>query len=325
MKYLKTLFKISLSAGLLAYLILSADRKRIIEILGNIWHEGSLIYIIAAICLFILSTWVFAFRWWILLRAYGYSVSLWNLFKYYVMGLFFNNFLPTAIGGDVVRIYKIIQNTQDRNVGFASVMTERLLGMAATLTLTMLALLFMSQHADSRLLFLIAAGLMLAIVIFFIFIFYPRFSTPFNPIIDHLNLFHLGERLRKFAQVLRHNNDNKSVYWKLWITSMLGQMIIISMTYLLSLGLALKIPAGYLFLVVPITFLISMLPSINGLGVREGGYVFFLDKIGISKAGALSLSFLVILIPFIVSLTGGILMAYDRQHIKIGELSNAGN
>ena len=106
---------------------------------------------------------------------------------------------------------------------------------------------------------------------------------------------------------------------------MIGQMLVIAMTYLLSLGLALQISLGYLLLVVPITFLISMLPSINGLGVREGGYVFFLGKIGISKAAALSLAFLVVLIPFIFSLLGGLLFLSNKRKIKIGELRNATN
>jgi uncharacterized protein (TIRG00374 family) len=325
MNYIKSLFKILLSTGLLVYLILSADTNRIIEILSNIWHEGSVLYVLSAIGFFAISIFVFALRWQILLKAYGYRPSLWSLYRYYIMGLFFNNFLPTAIGGDVVRIYKIIQNTDDRNVGFASVMTERLLGMAGTLTLTMLALLFMSRDSESQMLLPVAGGLILAILVFFIFIFYPRFSIPVNPIIDRLKIFRLGERIHKFTQVLRHNNNNKSIYWKLLFTSMIGQMLIILMTYLLSLGLALRIPMGYLFLVVPITFLISMLPSINGLGVREGGYVFFLGKIGISKAGALSLSFLVVIIPLFISLFGGLLFLSERNKFKIGELRNAEN
>jgi uncharacterized protein (TIRG00374 family) len=325
MKHIKSLFKILLSTGLLAYLILSADTDRILEILSNIWLKGSVIYVFAAAGLFALSVFIFALRWQILLNAYGYHPSLWNLYRYYIMGLFFNNFLPTAIGGDVIRIYKIIQDTDDRNVGFASVMTERLLGMAGTLTMTMLALLFMARHSESHVLLPTAAGLIVAILIFFLFIFYPNLSRPLNPLIDSLKIYRLGERIHKFAGVLRQNNDNKSVYWKLWLISMVGQMLIIVMTYILSIGLALQIPAGYLFLVVPITFLISMLPSINGLGVREGGYVFFLGKIGVSKAGALSLSFLVVLVPLFISLLGGLLFISERKKLKIKELRNAEN
>jgi hypothetical protein len=191
--------------------------------------------------------------------------------------------------------------------------------------MTMLALLFMARHSESHVLLPTAAGLIVAILIFFLFIFYPNLSRPLNPLIDSLKIYRLGERIHKFAGVLRQNNDNKSVYWKLWLISMVGQMLIIVMTYILSIGLALQIPAGYLFLVVPITFLISMLPSINGLGVREGGYVFFLGKIGVSKAGALSLSFLVVLVPLFISLLGGLLFISERKKLKIKELRNAEN
>src|SRR4030042_504446 len=129
MKFVKLLFKILLSTGLLVYLVLSADTNRIYELLNGIWNQGRLNYLLAATGLFVVSVGLFAYRWQVLLKSYGYRPSLWSLFRYYMMGLFFNNFLPTAIGGDVVRIYKVIQDTDDRNVGFASVMTERLMGM----------------------------------------------------------------------------------------------------------------------------------------------------------------------------------------------------
>jgi hypothetical protein len=56
-----------------------------------------------------------------------------------------------------------------------------------------------------------------------------------------------------------------------------------------------------------------MLPSINGLGVREGGFVFLLGRIGISEAAAVSLSFTTILIPMIVSIAGGFLFILQKK------------
>ena len=323
MKHSKLVFKVLLSTGLLTYLVLNADTNRILELLGNIWQMGNLIYVLSALLLFALSIFIFAIRWQILLVSYGYNLTLWSLYKYYIIGTFFNNFLPTAIGGDIVRIYKVIQDIKDRDVGFASVMTERITGMAGTLTMTIAALFIMAEQLENNMLFLVATALFFVIGIFFIFIFYPRFTIPLNPVIDRLKILQLGERIHKFVKVMRQNNDNKSVYWKLWITSIAGQILIITMTYLLSLGLSLQITPGYLFLVVPITFLITMLPSINGLGVREGGYVFFLGRIGISKAAALSLSFLVVLVPMLFSLFGGILFLADKKKIKLGEIQNA--
>ena len=75
-----------------------------------------------------------------------------------------------------------------------------------------------------------------------------------------------------------------------------------------------------MFLVVPITFMLAMLPSINGLGFREGGYVVLLGKIGISKAAALSLSFLTILIPIFISIIGGILFLFQKKITKKEEI-----
>ena len=85
------------------------------------------------------------------------------------------------------------------------------------------------------------------------------------------------------------------------------------MTFLLAKALNIQVSLLYLFFVVPITFLLTMLPSINGLGVREGGFVFLLGRIGISEAAAVSLSFATILIPMVVSIAGGILFIMQKK------------
>jgi glucose uptake protein GlcU len=65
-----------------------------------------------------------------------------------------------------------------------------------------------------------------------------------------------------------------------------------------------------------------MLPSINGLGVREGGFVILLGKIGVSEAAAVSLSFLSILIPMIISIAGGILFMMQKKIPDKKDLEN---
>lgn len=92
------------------------------------------------------------------------------------------------------------------------------------------------------------------------------------------------------------------------------------MTYILSLAIGLQIPLDYLFLVVPISFLVTMLPSINGIGFREGAFVVLLGRIAISNAEAISLSFLSVLVPMIVSMSGGILFILNKQVPKKNEL-----
>jgi glucose uptake protein GlcU len=75
-----------------------------------------------------------------------------------------------------------------------------------------------------------------------------------------------------------------------------------------------------MFLVVPITIILSMMPSINGIGFRDGGYVILLAKVGVSKAAALSLSFLTLFIPILISISGGILFMLQKKIVREEEV-----
>ncbi|MBW6469371.1 MAG: flippase-like domain-containing protein, partial [Coriobacteriia bacterium] len=81
-----------------------------------------------------------AYKWLLLLRARGYSVGIVRLTRHYLVGLFFNNFLPTSVGGDVVRAWDVGKDLDDAPGGAASVIAERLiaslgLGLTAALGL----------------------------------------------------------------------------------------------------------------------------------------------------------------------------------------------
>ncbi|MCK4822914.1 flippase-like domain-containing protein, partial [bacterium] len=69
----------------------------------------------------------------------------------------------------------------------------------------------------------------------------------------------------------------------------------------------------YFFLFVPIISVLTMLPiSLNGIGIREGAFVFFFTKVGISSAQALSMSILTYTIVLLASLIGGLIYAARR-------------
>jgi len=313
MTRLKTILKALLSFFLLAYLVYLAEPVKILETLGKVWFNGRFIYLALAIGIYLISMVVFTLRWQILVRGYGLLVSTMDLFKYYLIGLFFNNFLPTSIGGDIVRIYHLIQRSGDRTAGFASVLTERLLGIASTLILTLIALLILTGELDNSWLIYIACGLLIIILAFFVLVFNDRFLQWTERLVNPLKLMRLGERIMKFLNAVRFYQNAKNIFLKILIISVAGQVLIILMTYFLSQAIGLQVPLTYMFLIVPVTFLVTMLPSINGVGFREGGYIILLGKIGIGKAEAISLSFLSILIPMLVSIGGGVLFMLNKQ------------
>ena len=313
MAAIKTAIRILISVGLLIYLIYLAEPAKILGVLSSIWREGRSIYIAVAVVIFLFSQLVQTIRWQILVSGYGLKIPTSVLFQYYMIGLFFNNFLPTGIGGDVIRIYKLVQRSGDRTVGFASVITERLIGITATLIISIIALLFMSEHFSNRIPLYLAIGFLAGIFLFFFIIFQDRFFHKFSQLVQNIKLFRLGERILKFIEALRYYKNSKLIYIKILALSLAAQSLIIFMTYYMAMALGIVVTLNYLFFVVPVTFLLTMLPSINGMGVREGGFVLLLGKIGVSKAAAVSLSFLSILIPMAVSVIGGILFIIQKK------------
>jgi uncharacterized protein (TIRG00374 family) len=313
MKYLRTILKAVISLGLLSFLIYLAEPQQILTVLDKIWSEGGLNYLGLAALLFLGSLLILSFRWQILVKGYGINVRLRSLFEFYLIGLFFNNFLPTGIGGDFLRIYNLVKVCGNRTVGFASVITERLLGITSTLLLTIFSIVVLLDQFDNFYLLYMAVGMLAMVFAFFLIAFNQRLVEPINSILGRLTIFRLGERMNKFLNAIRFYADSKSIYLKILGISLISQILMITKTYFLAQALGIDVAYSYMFLVVPITFILVMLPSINGIGFRDGAYVVLLAAIGVSKAEALSLSFLTLVVPMIVSIAGGILFLAQKK------------
>jgi uncharacterized protein (TIRG00374 family) len=323
MSHLRTILKAVVSIGLLGYLIYLADPIKILEVLDHVWSENGLIYLSVAAVLFLLSLLVLAFRWQILVSGYGLQIPTRTLFKYYLIGLFFNNFLPTGIGGDVLRIYNLIQSSGDRTISFASVLTERLLGISSTLILALVSILILGEEFRTNLVLFLVLVMITLVILFFSIAFSKKLALPIENITSKLTFFRLGERIQKFLDAIRFYSDSKIVYVKILAVSMVGQVLIIVKAYFLALALGIEVNLIYMFLVVPISIILSMLPSINGIGFRDGGYVILLAKIGVSKAAALSLSLLTIFIPMLISISGGIIFLLQKKVVREEEVEIA--
>jgi len=198
MNIIKIAARVIISVGLLIYLISIADPQKIVHVFGNIWNNGGIFYIFVSIIFYLFALYFFALRWQVLVKGYGLNIATRDLFKFYLVGLFFNNFLPTAIGGDVMRIYNFIKKSGERTLGFASVMTERLFGIAGTLLLTLGSLIFMMEELYTPGIFLISLTLLMSIILFFLLIFNDRFILFLTKIVEPVKIFRLGERILKF-------------------------------------------------------------------------------------------------------------------------------
>lgn len=306
-KWVGLLVRIGLSFTFLGILFWKTDLPKFSATFRTIDYPLFLVSLISYTMLFI----PLSYRWQLLLRALGIEVPMERLFKTYLIGVFFNNFLPTAIGGDVVRGLDLYRLTRKGKEAAVSVMAERLLGLAALLVIAVTALGF--SYSSLRDPFLL--GLILITILVYLMIvlglFTPGIFIFSSRVLEKLRIQWLGLKLLKIPEAIALYKSSPRPLIQSAVLSILIQALTIMIFYVLSLSLHLMIPVVYLFLFFPVISIVSMAPvSLGGLGVREGMTVYLFQKVGVESVHALGLSLAWFSIIFLTSLLGGVVFAF---------------
>ena len=295
-KWLGTLIKIVVSVVLLTVLVLTTDIREI----GAALTSFQPLWMIPVLLTITLSVLVSALKWGVLLRAQGVRVSVIRLFCYYVCGLFFNNFLPSSIGGDGARAILAGRESGSVSGAAASVVMERIL---ATVTLSLLGLIgavFAQNTVPAVIILMVvlfAAGALLGLVQMTGWV--PR---------------KLRDSEKKAAAVWRSFAQNSAVIRKhpeaigiCLAESLVFQFLVALVVGAVMAGLGLSgLPIADLCMVVSASSVLAMIPlGLNGYGLREGSYAFLLAPYGYTTAQALTISVLYALFVTLFSLAGG--------------------
>lgn len=259
------------------------------------------------VVLFVASFVPMAKRWQLLSRALGFTRGLSELLRLYLVGSFFNLFLPSTVGGDVSRCYYLVKGTGLHKEGFYSVLADRASGIAVLFLCASLGI-SLSPGAASlpwQLKWPIYAGTFATFVV-----------LPFMP---QLSRSILGER----NWVSRQFNESAArIFWQektlipvslFW--SFLSQIILVVCHYGVGLALGLDIPLWYCFVFYPSVAVLGFItPSFNGIGIREWAYTYFLTMIGIDKSQAVTYALMWLALTTFASLLGG--LVYVVSHMK---------
>jgi uncharacterized protein (TIRG00374 family) len=318
-KFILNFIRIAISIGLLVYLILLADLPQIIYLMKNLKPIAVLLAFSASI----MSLFFLSIRWRLLIKSYGMKVTFQKLFIFYLIGLFFNNFLPTSIGGDLGRAYYLSRDSGNQSASIGTVFLERIIGLLATLSLAFVSLFWLANYLETKRIVYITVLLAFFVAFFLAAIMSRRLYRRLNGLISLITFYDIGDKILKVFDTLHYYRDKKIVLIQAYLSSILAQIMLILMNFFLAKGLGLSIiKLGYLFLVVPITFVIGLLPSINGIGVRDTGYLILLARLELEPSQILSLSFSVTIIPVIISVIGGIIfMVYRNKGVQIPKFS----
>lgn len=227
-------------------------------------------------------------RWQRLLQAQGIRLPLPRLVRLDLVGSFFNLVLPSSVGGDVVKFYELTRDQSAREARIASsLLADRICGLVVLLLLGSAALPFAAGHVDSRTAFLILAATGGAV---------GAVALLLNGRLRSWGLRHLPG----LAWLLRRRGI-EGLYRSLdgyrgaplahaALASLLFNLLMIGVNVALGLAFHLELPLSLYAVVVPLISLVQAIPlSINGVGVREGGYLFFLGAAGVAPALALSM------------------------------------
>jgi len=268
-----------------------------------------------AALVFFMINWIVCLRLFLILKIERIRASFGRVVWLNFVGLFFNLFLPSSLGGDLVKAYYLSKGHASRLTAIACIVMDRLLGLAAMISMASVSLpFFLRTTNDPRL----ALPVVIFSASFFLF-FFLLFNHNAARKISFLSRLVPSERGRqKFKEFyhsvnrFRHEPGVLGIGYSL---SLMVQIASIVIAYLLAESLQLNVRFLVFLLVIPISALASMIPSLGGLGVREASIIYFLGRYTTTEsAAAFALAFDILIYGF--GLFCGILFAVFGGQVK---------
>jgi uncharacterized protein (TIRG00374 family) len=276
--------------------------------LGELW-QGLLLadwrIVAAAMLIFQAGIFIRAWRWRALLAALGPPPGLMRLVGLYYSGAFFNTFLPTGFGGDVVRAVEIGQDT-DANVAIATVGLDRLSGLAVLFIIALVALPFSLTILPGQLTLLIVVVCVAGLVGWVLLLHTQNVVSVLRWVDSLLKVVDLA-RLVAIAETIR--TLSRKAVRRAVMASFAFDLLLIWTQYVLSLAFDLGVPILVFALFTPLSSLLLLLPSIQGLGVREPALTLLLGSVGVPPEQAVAFAVGVYSLTLSTGLVGAVYYA----------------
>jgi uncharacterized protein (TIRG00374 family) len=253
-------------------------------------------------------------RWQKLMVVQGDHIPLRRYLTAMLVGAFYNQTLPSTVGGDLARGVWMTERGESPLVNLAVVTLDRAIGVFSLVLLALFcALASPAVRQIVPALWVVPASLAaLALVLGLLA------SRHARALGDRLFSRGLLQQYRDKAvlvfDTLRAYRDQKAVLFLAVLLSVALQLAIVFQVLVLATALDLQVPMWELALIVPVVTLVSMLPvTVNGLGLREGTFAVLGASFGISTADAVALGWLTVAIAVGYGIWGGILHLRGRD------------
>jgi glycosyltransferase 2 family protein len=325
-KILVTFFQLAVTIALLYWVYHDPEKRaQMVQALRHAQYHWVAIGILAYVLVEIAA----AFRWHVLLKVQGIHLSLPRLSGLFLIGMFYNQFLPGGTGGDIIKSYFLVKETPDKRAGaLLAVVFDRFIGLVALVTITgaliSLRFDFLSQTPETRRLLWVLLALLGASILALLSTF----------VITGFKLFHLlpkkfpgREKLIEIAAAYHLYAWHWRATFVAFGASVVAHLATFATFLSAAYALGARVPLVNFFAIMPVERTISALPiSFAGIGLREKVLQIMLHGLcGVPEGTAIligSLSFLIILICCI---PGAIVYFFYKPsgvatHVKLREM-----
>ncbi len=262
-------------------------------------------------------------RWRKLMRPLMPVFSLMRLFEIYCIGLFFNLAFPTAIGGDVVKMYYAGKPSRQYAQSFAATFLDRDVGMFAMMILACIGTLLLSVEIPGIPIRLIVWLSFAAFLVLNIVIFMPSLHRRLTQLLHRLHFSRTAARIDAISNAFQIMGKNKRVLFDALLISVVNQLLVFSVTWVTAIALHLSVPVLYFLVFVPVITLVTMIPiTLSGTGLRELASVSLFGALGVAPASSLALGLISSITVLLSAVPGGIIYIFFKNRSDLQQMAN---
>jgi len=298
-----------------AYIIWKIDLAQTVHVLVH----ANFAYFAASVAIVVLSVWPMAWRWQQLLAAKGIHDRLGWLVRAYFVAYTGGQVLPTAVGGDAVRIYE----TSRRHPGnggavAASVLLERALGGAATLALAAVGFALAIGHYDVGAYLWVEGAFVVATIVLAVLLFSRRLRPLLARTAPLLRLIRVERPVRAVYEGIHSYRGNVPLLTGVFVLTLAVQAIRVLAIWMTGKAVGVELSPRPYYVMGPLLFLVLLVPfTVNGLAVRETFFVSFLSRLGVNANKAFATGFLFFFVTIALALPGlGILLWENLRGVR---------
>jgi glycosyltransferase 2 family protein len=310
--------KLAVTALLFAYIFQKIDFHQF----GDTLRNARLDILLIAFLLLWIGHYICIYRWRMLMRPLMPVLTISRLFGIYCIGLFFNLTFPTVVGGDVVKMYYAGKPSKSYAQSFAATFLDRDAGMLAMMIIACSAILLYPVAVPRIPVSVIVWSAFIAFILGNIGIFSPYFHRILTRLLHRLRLSKIAMKVDMISNAFLIMGKHKAVLLGSLVISLVNQLLVIAVTYIMALGLRIDVSPSYFLIFIPVVTLISMIPiSLNGMGLREYAFMSLFGAVGVPAASCIALGILSSIVSILSSLPGGFVYIFLRNRSDMQQMA----